>query len=55
MSEDEKLSKVARDFSMLPEEKQDYVLGILQALAFANEGREEAAFAERCPREDREN
>ena len=55
MSEDEKLSKVARDFSMLPEEKQDYVLGILQALAFAGDEREEAARAEVCPEEMAEN
>lgn len=35
MTRDEKLSKAMRDFSMLPEEKQDRVLGIAQALAFA--------------------
>jgi len=33
---DEKLNKVVRDFSLLPEEKQNYVLGIIQALAFAD-------------------
>jgi len=37
MTEEEKLDKVTKDFSSLPEEKQDYILGILQALAFAND------------------
>lgn len=32
-----KLDKVIRDFSLLPEEKQDCILGVLQALAFAHE------------------
>jgi hypothetical protein len=35
MTKEEKLEKVTRDFSVLPEEKQDYILGVLQALAFA--------------------
>ena len=36
MAENEKLNKVVRDFSLLPEEKQNYVLGIIQALTFAD-------------------
>jgi len=35
MSQDEKLKKVCDDFSLLSEEQQDYILGILQALVFA--------------------
>ena len=46
MTKKEKLNKVVQDFSMLPEEKQNYVLGILQALVFAGDGREEPAHAE---------
>jgi len=37
MTKDEKLSKVLQDFSLLPEDKQNYVLGILQALVFASD------------------
>ena len=48
MTKDEKLSKVVRDFSMLPEEKQDLVLGILQALVFAADGQGENAGAGVC-------
>ena len=51
MTKDEKLGKVVRNFSMLPEEKQDLVLGILQALVFASGGREEAVPAETNPKE----
>ena len=36
MTKEEKLNKVVQNFSSLPEEKQNYVLGILQALVFAN-------------------
>jgi hypothetical protein len=36
MTNEEKLNKVCGDFSSLSEEKQDYILGILQALVFAN-------------------
>jgi len=36
MTREEKLDKVVQDFSSLPEEKQNYVLGVLQALVFAN-------------------
>jgi len=35
MNQKEKLEKVCNDFSKLNEEQQDYILGILQALAFA--------------------
>jgi hypothetical protein len=35
MTQKEKLDKVCKDFSLLSGEKQDYVLGILQALVFA--------------------
>lgn len=37
---DEKLKKVCNDFSLLSEEKQDYILGILQALVFAKNNSE---------------
>lgn len=36
MTKEEKLNKACNDFSSLSEEKQDYILGILQALSFAN-------------------
>jgi len=32
---DEKLKKVCKDFSLLNEEQQEYILGIMQALVFA--------------------
>jgi hypothetical protein len=35
MIQEEKLKKVCRDFSLLNEGQQDYILGILQALVFA--------------------
>jgi hypothetical protein len=35
MIQEEKLEKVCKNFSLLNEEQQDYILGILQALAFA--------------------
>ena len=37
MTREEKLLKVTHDFSLLPEDKQDYVLGILHALVFARD------------------
>jgi hypothetical protein len=37
MTPEEKLDKMCRDFSALGGDKQDYVLGILQALAFAKD------------------
>ena len=51
MTKDEKLGKVVRDFSMLPDDKQDLVLGILQALVFAGDGRAETAPGETHPKE----
>jgi hypothetical protein len=36
MTNEEKAHKAAKDFSTLPEDKQDYILGILQALVFAH-------------------
>jgi len=35
MDNNEKLDKVCKDFSMLSNEQQDYILGIMQALVFA--------------------
>ena len=35
MTQDEKLKKVCDDFLKLSEDKQDYILGILQALVYA--------------------
>jgi len=37
MTTEEKLDKVTKGFSLLPPEKQDYILGILQALVFAHD------------------
>jgi len=34
--QDEKKKKIIDDFSLLNEEQQDYILGIMQALVFAN-------------------
>jgi hypothetical protein len=36
MYQDEKVKKVCDDFSLLNNEQQEYILGILQALVFAN-------------------
>jgi hypothetical protein len=41
MTKEEKVDKVTKDFSLLPEEKQDYILGILQTLVFAHNTRNE--------------
>jgi hypothetical protein len=35
MIQEEKLKKICNDFSLLSDEQQDYILGILQALVFA--------------------
>ena len=35
MIHEEKLKKVCNDFSLLNEQQQDYILGIIQALIFA--------------------
>jgi hypothetical protein len=37
MTKEEKLDKVCKDFSSLNEDKQEYILGILQALVFAKD------------------
>ena len=36
MTKDEKLERVTKRFSQLPDDKQDYILGVLQALVFAH-------------------
>ena len=36
MVKEEKLDKITKDFSLLSGEKQDYILGVLQALVFAH-------------------
>jgi len=36
MNNDEKLEKVCKEFSSLSEKQQEYIIGIMQALAFAN-------------------
>jgi hypothetical protein len=36
MTKEEKLDKVCKDFLALSNDKQEYILGILQALVFAN-------------------
>jgi hypothetical protein len=35
MIQEEKFEKVCKNFSLLNEEQQDYIIGILQALVFA--------------------
>ena len=42
MTKEDKLDKVIQEFSLLPDDKQDYVLAIAQALVFANDDREAA-------------
>jgi len=36
MTKEDKLERLTNIFPLLPEEKQDYILGILQALVFAS-------------------
>jgi hypothetical protein len=36
MTKEERLEKVTKDFSKLPDEKKEFILGVLQALVFAN-------------------
>jgi len=43
MTKEDKLDKVIERFSLLPEEKQDHILGVLQALTFAHEMANEQA------------
>jgi hypothetical protein len=42
MRKEEKLHNIYTGFSLLDERKQDYILGILQALVFANNADESA-------------
>jgi len=35
MIQEEKFEKVCKNFSLLSEEQQDYIMGIMQALVFA--------------------
>ena len=35
MIQEDKLKKICNDFSLLNEQQQDYILGIIQALIFA--------------------
>ena len=51
VTKDEKLNKVVEDFSLLSEEKQNYILGILQALVFAGDEQEKTVRAETCREE----
>jgi hypothetical protein len=37
MTKEEKIDKINRVFSLLSEEKQDYILGVIQALAYAHD------------------
>ena len=37
VTKEEKLDKITKDFSLLSEEKKDTILGILQALVFAQD------------------
>ena len=55
MTKDEKLSKVLQDFSLLPEDKQNYVLGILQALVFASDSHIKAQPEEAIPHTDKDS
>ena len=50
MTKEEKLEKATKDFSSLSDEKQDYILGILQALTFAHDvTTKETTFLETSP------
>ena len=54
MTKDEKLNKVLQDFSLLPEDKQNYVLGILHALVFANDSHIKTQSADGIPHTDKD-
>ena len=54
MTKDEKLSKVLQDFSLLTEDKQNYVLGILQALVFASDSHIKAHPGDASPHTDKD-
>ena len=36
VTKEERLEKMTKNFSLLPDGKQEYILGIMQALAFAH-------------------
>jgi len=36
LTENEKLQRICKEFPLLSEDKQDYILGIMQALVFAH-------------------
>ena len=46
MLQDEKIRKVCDDFSLLNEDQQDYILGIIQALVFARTANDQSSAAE---------
>jgi hypothetical protein len=54
VTKDEKLNKVLQDFSLLPEDKQNYVLGILQALVFASDSHIKAHPGDASPHTDKD-
>jgi len=54
MTKDEKLNKVLQDFSLLPEDKQNYVLGILQALVFASDSHIKAQPGDATPQTEKD-
>jgi len=54
VTKDEKLNKVLQDFSLLPEDKQNYVLGILQALVFASDSHIKTQSADAIPHTDKD-
>ena len=41
---DEKVKKAQQGFSLLPDEKQSHVLGVMQALVFAGDGQGDAVY-----------
>ena len=43
MTKKEKLDIITKDFSLLPEDKQDHILGVLQALVYAHDMANEGA------------
>jgi hypothetical protein len=49
MVNEKKLNKISKDFTRLPDEKQDYILGVLQALVFAKEEGGKAEFPSFSP------
>jgi len=51
MIQEEKFEKVCKNFSLLSEEQQDYIMGIMQALIFAKSAYN-APNAENVPKPD---